>query len=58
VPGNDTWRQWLYPWEATSGRHTITARATDGTGETQTADRAEPIPDGASGWHSVVVIVS
>ncbi len=58
VPGNDTWRQWLYPWEATSGRHTITARATDGSGETQTDQRAEPIPDGASGWHSVVVIVS
>ena len=58
VPGNDTWRQWLYPWEATSGRHTITARATDSAGETQTEERAEPIPDGASGWHSVVVIVS
>ncbi len=58
VPGSDTWRQWVYPWEATSGRHTITARATDGSGETQTEDRVEPIPDGATGWHSVVVIVS
>jgi hypothetical protein len=28
-------------------------RATDKTGYTQTADRAAPIPDGASGWHSV-----
>jgi hypothetical protein len=58
VPGVDTWRQWLYPWDATSGRHTITVRATDGSGETQTEDRVEPIPDGATGWHSVVVIVS
>ena len=29
----------------------------DGTGEVQTDQRAEPIPDGASGWHSVVVMV-
>jgi hypothetical protein len=28
-------------------------RATDQTGYTQTADRAAPIPDGATGWHSV-----
>ena len=57
VPGADTWRQWMFPWDATSGRHTIAARATDGTGEVQTEDRAEPIPDGASGWHSIVVTV-
>jgi DMSO/TMAO reductase YedYZ molybdopterin-dependent catalytic subunit len=57
VANGDTWRQWVYPWEATSGRHSITARATDGTGEVQTDQRADPIPDGASGWHSVVVIV-
>jgi len=54
---NDTWRQWVYPWEATTGRHSITARATDGTGDVQTDQRANPIPDGASGWHTVVVIV-
>ena len=57
VPGNDTWRQWMFPWEATSGRHTITARAVDGTGEVQTDQRANPIPDGASGWHNIVVLV-
>ena len=28
------------------------------TGEVQTADRAGPIPDGASGWHSIVVLVT
>jgi DMSO/TMAO reductase YedYZ molybdopterin-dependent catalytic subunit len=55
VPTADTWRQWVLEWDATPGRPTITARATDG--ETQTADRAEPIPDGASGWHEVVVLV-
>ncbi|MEV4946406.1 molybdopterin-dependent oxidoreductase [Streptomyces sp. NPDC053755] len=53
----DTWRQWSYPWEATSGRHTLTVRATDGTGQVQTERRTDTMPDGASGWHSVVVTV-
>ena len=35
------------------GAHVAEVRATDKTGYTQTADRAAPIPDGASGWHSV-----
>lgn len=51
----DTWRQWSYPWQATSGGHRLTVRATDGTGRTQTAQRADPVPDGASGYHSIQV---
>ncbi|WP_234312831.1 sulfite oxidase [Streptomyces seoulensis] len=51
----DTWRQWSYPWQATKGSHTLTVRATDRTGSVQTEKRARTIPDGASGWHSVVV---
>ncbi len=58
VPDADTWVQWVYDWDATPGRHTLTARSTDSSGEVQTEDRAKPIPDGASGWHSIVVIVS
>ncbi|GAA1889433.1 sulfite oxidase [Streptomyces durmitorensis] len=53
----DTWRQWSFPWKATSGGHTVTVRATDRTGEIQTEQRTRTIPDGASGWHSVVVTV-
>ncbi|WKV76579.1 molybdopterin-dependent oxidoreductase (plasmid) [Streptomyces sp. PCS3-D2] len=53
----DTWRQWSYPWNADPGGHTITVRATDGTGQVQTEERARTIPDGASGWHSVFVTV-
>ncbi|MCC8482104.1 molybdopterin-dependent oxidoreductase [Streptomyces globisporus] len=53
----DTWRQWTYPWKATPGSHTLTVRATDGTGERQTEKRTKTVPDGASGWHSVVVTV-
>ncbi|MGW4564728.1 sulfite oxidase [Streptomyces sp. NPDC004561] len=53
----DTWRQWSLPWQATTGGHTLTVRATDRTGTVQTARRTRTIPDGASGWHSVVVTV-
>ncbi len=52
-----TWRQWSFEWDATPGPHYIKARATDGTGELQTDKRADPVPDGASGWHSVMVTV-
>lgn len=54
----DTWRQWSWEWPAKSGTHTLEVRATDRTGYTQTDKRARPIPDGASGWHSVVVTVA
>jgi DMSO/TMAO reductase YedYZ molybdopterin-dependent catalytic subunit len=51
---NATWRLWSFPWQAKSpGKHTISVRATDNSGATQTADRASPVPDGASGWHKV-----
>ena len=57
VTNGDTWRQWVVDWEATSGSHTITVRSTDGTGTLQPEERAEPLPSGASGWHTIVVLV-
>ena len=54
----DTWRQWVWEWDAASGNHTIEVRATDKSGYTQTAQRAPIAPDGATGWHSVNVTVS
>ncbi|MBE1547041.1 DMSO/TMAO reductase YedYZ molybdopterin-dependent catalytic subunit [Mycobacterium sp. OAS707] len=51
---NDTWRLWSFNWQATQpGEHTISVRATDNTGAVQTADEASPVPDGATGWHTV-----
>ncbi|MGO9925082.1 MAG: molybdopterin-dependent oxidoreductase [Mycobacterium sp.] len=51
---NETWRLWSLPWQAKSpGKHTITVRATDNTGATQTADQVGTVPDGATGWHTV-----
>ncbi|HET9758529.1 MAG TPA: molybdopterin-dependent oxidoreductase [Nocardioidaceae bacterium] len=54
----DTWRQWVWMWDAESGNHQIEVRATDSTGSTQT-DRRTPIaPNGSTGWHSVNVTAS
>ena len=51
---NDTWRLWSFGWQATEpGLHTITVRATDNTGAVQTSETADPVPDGATGWHTV-----
>jgi DMSO/TMAO reductase YedYZ molybdopterin-dependent catalytic subunit len=56
---NETWRLWSFPWQAKSpGKHAITVRATDNTGAVQTADRASPAPDGATGWHTVAFTVA
>ncbi|MFD4030842.1 molybdopterin-dependent oxidoreductase [Streptomyces sp. NPDC058637] len=56
--GRDTWRQWVWEWPATTGHHTLEVRATDRTGATQTDKRVGTVPDGATGWHSVVVDVT
>ncbi|WP_405689114.1 molybdopterin-dependent oxidoreductase [Streptomyces sp. NBC_00057] len=53
----DTWRQWVWEWPATSGHHTLEVRASDGTGAIQTGDRVGTVPNGATGWHSVAVDV-
>jgi DMSO/TMAO reductase YedYZ molybdopterin-dependent catalytic subunit len=57
VPDMDTWRQWVWEWDATPGSHVLEARATDATGYTQTAVQAQPPPNGASGYPSAAVAV-
>ncbi len=57
VPDIDTWRQWVWEWDATPGTHVLQARATDATGYTQTAVQAQPPPNGASGYPSAAVVV-
>jgi DMSO/TMAO reductase YedYZ molybdopterin-dependent catalytic subunit len=58
VPSVDTWRQWSWSWDATAGQHELSVRATDNAGATQTEQVAPPDPDGATGWHTIVVDVS
>ena len=54
----DTWRQYVYAWNARPGEYTLQVRATDGTGETQTAKETRSHPSGASGYHTIVVTVA
>jgi DMSO/TMAO reductase YedYZ molybdopterin-dependent catalytic subunit len=54
----ETWRQWRYRWEASSGDHEIRVRATDGTGAVQDPHDAPPPPNGASGYHTILVSVA
>ena len=50
----NSWVQWAFEAEVVeSGPHTMRVRATDGTGETQPAERVSPKPDGAEGWHTI-----
>ena len=53
----DTWRQWHLEYDFTPGPHTIAVRATDRTGYTQTSEIVPPRPDGATGYHTVQVVV-
>jgi DMSO/TMAO reductase YedYZ molybdopterin-dependent catalytic subunit len=58
VDSTDTWRQWTYRWNATPGTHKLTVRATDSNGDLQTATQAPPRPNGSSGLHNTVVMVT
>ncbi|HEY8912720.1 molybdopterin-dependent oxidoreductase [Lacisediminihabitans sp.] len=49
----DTWRQWVYRWNATKGTHTVRVRATDANGVTQGKTYVPPAPDGSEGWHEI-----
>lgn len=57
VASKDTWRQWVWTWQAAPGEHVLQVRATDGTGATQVSTATDPFPSGATGWHSVPVTV-
>ena len=54
----DTWRQWLYRWDAQeTGSHTIRCRGVDPSG-VQTDQVQGVMPDGATGWDSRSVTVT
>ena len=57
VPNVDTWVQWRLEWTAEPGDHTIEARATNADGEPQTEERADVVPDGATGYPKIKVSV-
>jgi DMSO/TMAO reductase YedYZ molybdopterin-dependent catalytic subunit len=48
---DDTWVQWRYQFEATSGHYVAAVRAYDRNGAVQTDATAPPEPSGATGYH-------
>lgn len=53
-----TWRMWTADFDLPPGSHTVQVRATDAAGNVQTEQRADPIPDGASGWPATIFTVA
>ncbi len=59
APSKDTWRQWKYSWQAQdAGNHYIYVRATDAEGRIQESMNHYPLPDGATGFHNIAVLVN
>lgn len=53
-----SWVLWRIRLSISSGEHTISVRAIDGTGEIQTARESSTYPDGATGYHYMTVNIS
>ncbi|BBY30854.1 molybdopterin-dependent oxidoreductase [Mycolicibacterium sediminis] len=57
-----TWRMFRLTTSLPSGQHTVACRAVDGSGVMQVEERLRlinpgPVPDGSTGWHSIVFTV-
>lgn len=55
VESDETWVQWRYEWDAPAGDWFIQVRATDRTGFTQSPTIVQPAPNGAEGYHTIIV---
>jgi hypothetical protein len=54
----DAWVSWTWQWRPfLPGQYTLAVRATDGTGEVQTSRKQGTVPNGATGYYTVVVQV-
>ena len=52
------WALWSYAWTPPrAGKYALVVRATDGLGAVQTAENRVTVPEGASGYHRLVVRV-
>jgi DMSO/TMAO reductase YedYZ molybdopterin-dependent catalytic subunit len=54
----NTWQLWVARPNLNPGRYYVKVRATDGNGDLQIATEAEPLPDGATGYHTVSIVVT
>jgi len=51
----NSWIQWKLDADLAEGKHSVSVRATDKTGFTQSEDEVRPAPNGAEGWHTIRV---
>jgi DMSO/TMAO reductase YedYZ molybdopterin-dependent catalytic subunit len=49
------WIQWKAPLALPEGDHTLKVRATDGTGDVQTAVERDSLPSAATGYHTITI---
>ena len=53
-----TWQRWTSAWTpASQGIYSLVVRARDGFGQLQTSDSKGSYPQGATGYHSIIVVV-
>jgi len=55
--GKHTWVLWATLWDARPGRYVLKVRARDGMGTLQDGRPRPPLPDGATGYHTITVTV-
>jgi hypothetical protein len=53
----NAWNLWVLRKDLTPGTYMVKARAVDGNNDVQTDREADPLPDGATGYHSIVLRV-
>jgi DMSO/TMAO reductase YedYZ molybdopterin-dependent catalytic subunit len=55
--GIEYWRQWLWSWDAAPGDHELQVRVVDAAGKAQDESVVDVFPNGASGLHTIHVVV-
>jgi len=55
--GKHTWVLWATLWDARPGRYVLKVRARDGVGTLQDGRPRPPLPEGATGYHTITVTV-
>lgn len=53
----NAWNLWVLKKELGPGTYQVRARAMDGNGDLQTEREQDPLPDGATGYHSILLRV-
>jgi DMSO/TMAO reductase YedYZ molybdopterin-dependent catalytic subunit len=53
----NAWNLWVFRKTLPTGTYNVKARAVDGNGDVQTQTENDPLPDGATGYHSLVLRV-